>query len=274
MAVAALIRALKVACESKCKLSAIVLMKTAVVRLFSFAFNIDLSHMPTVRMAMRYFTLSEMPRREMLRLQWSVDQLLCYLKDLPPFETMEFNQLTEVAVVLSMAFTALRFSEIYNLDIQETIPDVGRYEWKFWVHVKGHDYKEPVVLHRVEDCHLDPVSALWTLRSRIVALVASKGLTALSFWYRLAGEDLVPLSYDGLRAAAVRMLQAAGINENRPYHIKHAVLTCLHECGASARDIAAFARHRFESMAAYHHYISYDAGKLSVKDIANSARKR
>jgi integrase len=111
------------------------------------------------------------------------------------------------------------------------------------------------------------------LRSRIVALVASGVQKPLSFWYRLVKEEYIPLSYDGLRLAAVQVLQEAGINESRPYHIKHAVLTCLHESGASAKDIAAFARHRFESMAAYHHYISYDAGKMSVKSIADSIRK-
>jgi integrase len=273
MAVASLIRAFKMACELKVKLSAIVLMKTAVIKLFSFMFNEDLSHMPMVKMALRYFTLSEMPRKEMLRLQWSVDQLLAYLMKLPPFEVMEFNQLTAVAIVLCMAFTALRFSELYSLDVNETLPDIERNEWRFWIHVKGHDFKEPVVLHKVSDDRLDPINALWTLRSRLYGSLAAKKEEPKGFWYKLVEEDYILLTYDGLRAAAVLILRQAGIRENRPYHIKHAILTCLHESGTSAKDIAAFARHRLESMAAYHHYISYDAGKMSVKNIAESVKR-
>jgi hypothetical protein len=273
MAVASLIRALKVACDLKVRLSTIFLMKTAVVRLFSFMFNTDLSHMPMVKMALRCLTLNEMPRREMLRLQWSVDQLLIYLTKLPFFAVMEFNQLTAVTVVLCMAFTALRFSELYSLDIQETLPNVERTEWKFWVHVKGHDVKEPVIIHKVSDAHLDPVDALWTLRSKVYGLLAARKEKPLGFWYKSVNEEYVRLTYDGIRAAAVLILHQAGIRENRPYHIKHAVLTCLHESGTSAKDIAAFARHRLESMAAYHHYISYDAGKMSVKNIAESVKR-
>jgi integrase len=273
MAVASLIRAFKVACELKIRLSAIFLMKTAVIRLFSFIFNVDLSHMPMVTMALRCFTLSEMPRREMLRLQWSVDQLLIYMMKLPSFEVMEFNQLTAVAIVLCMAFTALRFSEMYNLDVKETSPDIEKNEWKFWVHIKGHDFREPVVLHRVNDSHLDPLRALWTLRSRLHESLTIKGKEPVSFWYKFINGNYVLLSYDGVRAAAVQVLQLAGINEKKPYHIKHAVLTCLHESGVSAKDIAAFARHRFESMAAYYHYISYDAGKMSVRNIAERVSK-
>jgi integrase len=272
-AVAALIRALKVACEIKSRLSTILLMKTAVIRLFSFMFNVDLSHMPMVKMALRCLTLSELPHKEMLRLGWSVDQLLVYLTRLPVFSLMEFNQLTAVAVVLCMAFTALRFSEIYNLDIQETTPDKNLNEWKFWVHVKGHDFKEPVTLHKIDNCHLDPIGALWTLRSRIYALQAVGNKKPTSFWFSLLDKEYIPLSYDGVRLAAMRILHQAGINESRPYHIKHAVLTCLHEGGASAKDIAAFARHRFESMAAYQHYISYDGGKMSVRNIVQSINR-
>jgi hypothetical protein len=272
-AVAALIRALKVASELKTRLSTIFLMKTAVLRLFSFMFNVDLSHMPMVKMALRCLTLNEMPRKEMLRLQWSVDQLLNYLMRLPSFETMEFNQLTAVTFVLCMAFTALRFSEIYSLYVQESLPDRGKKEWRFWVHIKNHDFKEPVVLHGVDDPHLDPLSALWTLRSAVYNALALKREKPVGFWYRMVGKECVPLGYDGMRTAAARVLQQAGIDESRTYHIKHAVLTCLHESGTSAKDIAAFARHRFESMAAYHHYISYDGGKMSVQNIANSVKR-
>jgi integrase len=66
------------------------------------------------------------------------------------------------------------------------------------------------------------------------------------------------------------VLQAAGIQERRAYRIKHAVITYLSKNGATARELAAFARHRFGSMAAYEHYISYDEGRENVEKLVKS----
>jgi site-specific recombinase XerD len=272
LALSSLVRVLKVAFKKKLKVSAVSLMKTAMVKLFSFMFNVDLSEAPILRMAMRSYVLDGLPKKEMLRLQWSVEQLFGYLRKLPPFGEMQFGQLIETSVVLCLAFSALRFTEMMQLVMTETEPGENMDTWKFWLHIKGHDYKEAVVLHGVEDTHLDPVRALVELRKRIrqdQSFVVGK---CESFWQKKIRNSWILMSYDEVRRAAANVLQRAGINDKRPYHIKHAVLTCLNENGASAKDIAAFARHRYESMTLYKHYISYDGGKSSVQRLVDSKK--
>jgi integrase len=242
-------------------------MKKAMVKLYAFIFNIDLSQAPILRMAMRTYTLQDLPKREMLRLKWSVEQLFDYLRKLLPFEKMQFDQLTGVCIVMCIAFSALRFTEMMTLDLLETDPEKDMSGWKLWAHVKGHDYREPVTVHAVEDKQLDTVCALYELKKRILEFSTKNKVIYNSFWYKYVSGKLRLLTYDELRGEAKKILVAAGIKDNRPYHIKHAVLTCLHENGASAKDIAAFARHRFESMAAYQHYVSYDGGRASVQKL-------
>jgi integrase len=270
-ALALLIRVLKVGFERGLKVSAVMTMKTAIVKLFEFIFNKDLSEAPLLKMAMRFYTLGNLPKKEMLRLQWSVDQLFKYLCVLPAFSQMAFSQLTQVAIVLCVAFTTLRFTELMSLDLLETNPERDYSFWKFWVHVKGHDYKEPVYLHGTDVEHLDPVRALVELRKRILARV-NAGVELRTFWFKEYGGEISPMSYNDVRVAAVGVLQAAGISDRRPYHIKHAVLTCLDEAGASAKEIASFARHSFDSMSAYKHYVSYDGGKQSVSRLMESVK--
>jgi site-specific recombinase XerD len=266
-ALAALIRTIKIAFDDKVTASAVSTMRTAMVRLFAFLFNEDLSQSAILKMAMRYYVLNNLPRKEMLRLQWSVDQLFDHLMKLPSFSVMTFDQLTETSIVLCIAFSTLRFTELEALDMCETAPDEAQGVWKLWAHVKGHDYKEPILLHKVDVDALDPVRALSELKSRISVFQSENDPPSRTFWHKQVGKKLIKLSYNEIRAAAVRVLAAAGIQEKRPYHIKHAVLTCLDKNGASAKDIASFARHRFGSMSAYQHYVSYDGGASSVKKL-------
>jgi hypothetical protein len=83
----------------------------------------DLSQAPILRMAMRTYTLQDLPKKEMLRLKWSVEQLFDYLRKLLPFEKMHFDQLTGVCIVMCIAFSALRFTEMMTLNLLETDPE-------------------------------------------------------------------------------------------------------------------------------------------------------
>jgi site-specific recombinase XerD len=268
MALSMMVRALKVSFQKKLKLSAVSLMKTAMVRVFEFIFNVQFANLPIFRMAMKFYTSDNLPRKEFLRLQWSVDTLLKFIMKKSVFKDQGFNELVGVCSVLCMAFTALRFTEMYKLNMNATDPDHAHGFWKLWTQVKGHNYLEPVFLHVVEEPNLNPVAALLELRNRIRVIDGKED----SFWHRLESNRLIPLTYDELRGVAAQVLKEAGIEENRPYHIKHAVMTCLDESGVSAKDIAAFARHRFESMAQYKHYVSYDGGKKNVSVILNRVK--
>jgi hypothetical protein len=259
-AIAVLVKVVKQAFRSKIKLAAVNNMRTAMIRVFSFAFDCNLSESMLVKTAMKFYTVSDLPKKEPLRLNWSIEDVFRYIISLPKFEDMEFDQLTSVTLVLCLAFTTLRFTELARVNVFETEPDFSLGTWKLWVRVKGHNCKEPVTLHVVEIRGLDPVSALWELRSRLKD--QKQGC-----WFADRDGKLLPLSYNEIRSSALRVLSAAGVRDTHPYHIKHAVLSCLNQSGSSMSDIAAFARHRFGSMAAYEHYISYDGGKSSVNTL-------
>jgi hypothetical protein len=269
-ALAALIRALREAFIDKVCLSAVSNMRTAMIRVFSFSFDVDLSQSVVISTAMKFYTMRNLPKKESLRLHWSIEQLFTYLKSLQPFKEMDISLLTDVAIVLCIAFTTLRFTELSRLDIFSSNPDLISGVWKFWMHIKGHPFSEQVILHRVEVQGLNPIEVLLELRDRLLLKVKEP---PCSCWLKPGKEgDLVPLSYNELRQAALRIMMAAGIKDKRPYHIKHAVLTCLDAAGATMKDIAAFARHKFGSMAAFQHYISYDGGKKSVERLIENVK--
>jgi integrase len=269
IAVSVLVRILNVAFQKKLKLSAVTVMKTAVVRLFDFMFGADIGEVSILKMAMRYYTTKCVPKKEDLKLEWSVEKLFEYFMTLPSWVEMEFNCLMRCALVLCMVFSTLRFTEILSLNMVDTNPDEKSGVWKFWTRVKGHNCVEPVYLQSSEENHLNPVAALVELRKRIFGMDKK----AISFWYRVVDGKLVSLSYNELRKAAVELLFAAGIQEKKPYHIKHAVLTYLDRNGVSAQGIAAFARHKFGSMMQYKHYIAWDHGKSSADLLVNAVKK-
>jgi hypothetical protein len=269
IALSVLVRILNIAFQKRLKLSAVLVMKTAVTRLFEFMFSEDLSNIAILKMAIKYYTSVCAPRKEDLKLDWSVEKLLQYFMTLPRWSEMEFNMLMRCALVLCMSFSAMRFTEILAMNMSDTDPDEKIGVWKFWSHTKGHVGLEPIYLQDADDPHLSPVAALIELRNRIRQLKKD----ANSFWYKLVDSQLMLLSYNELRGAALEVLAAAGINDRRPYHIKHAVLTYLDKNGVSAQGIAAFARHKFGSMMAFKHYISYDGGKSSSKILMNAVRK-
>jgi integrase len=269
-ALSVLLRSLRLAFQKRVKLSAVLVMKTAVIRLFDFIFNSSLEEIPILKMALKSYSSSFPPKKEGVKLQWSVDQLFRYFLQLPQWCELDFNQLVHHALVLCMAFSTLRFSEILSLNMVDTDPDYQLGVWKFWTQIKGHGYVEPVYLQIVDDPHLNPVGALVEVRKRILALKSD----AKSFWFKLSNKNLLPLSHNELRSAAVDVLKLAKISDTKPYHIKHAVLTYLDQNGVSAQGIAAFARHKFGSMMAYKHYISYDGGKASSDILLSSVKNK
>jgi site-specific recombinase XerD len=267
-ATAALMRVLRLCFEKQTKLSAVSLMKTSMCRVFKFIFNVDVSQTGVISMAMRFYTLKNPPVKEPLRLQWSIEQLLQYLKECDSFTELDFNSLTQNAIVLCMAFTVLRFKEMERVDLFNSEPDLNKGEWKVATRVKGHKCREYVWIFSSDQSKLDAIAALLELRRRTREKLGE--VVPNVFWHKEVHGKLIPLSYNEIRGSAASVLKAAGIPERRAYRIKHAVLTYLSKNGASARELAAFARHKFGSMAAYEHYVSYDDGKGSVEKLAKS----
>jgi site-specific recombinase XerD len=265
LATTALVEVLRLAFEEKYTVSAVSLMRTAMVRLFSFVFGEDFSRMKVFQVALKYYRRDNLPKKDVLDLKWSIEDLFKYLLTLAPFEELPFEKLVGVTLVLCIVFTALRYTEIQRLSMETDEPDLKEGYWKLWTQVKGHEYLEPVFLHVMNEPHLDPVAALIELKKRIKEYDEREK----RFWCKVVDGKLEALSYNEIKKVVTEVLTEAGIDEKRPYHIKHAVLTRLDKIGLTARDIATFARHRFESMTAYKHYLSSDRGKKSVTSLVD-----
>jgi site-specific recombinase XerD len=268
LAVTAFVEVLRLAFKEKYTVSAVSLMRTAMVRLFSFVFDEDFSRMKVFQVALKYYRRDKLPKKDVLDLKWLIEDLFRYLLTLAPFKELPFEKLVGVTLVLCIVFTALRYTEIQRLSMETDEPDLKEGYWKLWTQVKGHEYLEPVFLHVMDEPHLDPVTALIELKRRIKEYDEREK----RFWCKVVDGKLEALSYNEIRKVVTEVLTEAGIDEKRPYHIKHAVLTRLDKKGLSAKDIATFARHRFESMTAYKHYLSSDKGKKSVTSLVDEVK--
>jgi integrase len=169
-----------------------------------------------------------------------------------------------------MIFSAARFTEIQRIPLNDSDPSADMSSWIFMVKVKGHNFVEPIQLFSTREKRTDPIPALLCLRNRIRQLIPERYKQENRFWYKLWDGKILLMSYNDIRNAASNVLRAAGLPCSKPYRIKHAVMTYLSQHGTDARNLAAFARHSFESMTAYKHYVSYDQGKMSTDKIAES----
>jgi hypothetical protein len=66
---------------------------------------------------------------------------------------------------------------------------------------------------------------------------------------------------DQIRALAKRTLRRAGIDEDRPYHIKHAMVSLLYNKRLPPEQIALFLRQKVDSFTFFNNYVSNDLGR-------------
>jgi hypothetical protein len=64
-----------------------------------------------------------------------------------------------------------------------------------------------------------------------------------------------------IRALAKRTLKRAGIDEKRPYHIKHAMVSLLYKKRLPPEQIALFLRQKVDSFTFFNSYVSNDMGR-------------
>jgi hypothetical protein len=64
-----------------------------------------------------------------------------------------------------------------------------------------------------------------------------------------------------VRATAKRTLRRAGIDEKRPYHIKHAMVSMLYKKRLPPEQIALFLRQKVDSFTFFNNYVSNDLGR-------------
>jgi hypothetical protein len=244
-------------------------MKTAIAKLFSAVFSIDFTTNVLIKDIIQSHINTDPPKKEHLSLKWKLEDLLTFLRGRPLPHNCSFRELTTLSIVHLVVFKGLRFAEIHRLSPIETTP--GPEGWKFWLVIKNHRAKESITIFPSNDQHLDTLNMLLELKRRIHSKIEDNLSNHNTFWYNEIGGSISPMSYNEVRQSAAEVLELAGINETRPYHIKHAVLTFLAEQKVSPAEVTAFARHSYGSMAATAFYTSWDNGKAISNKIVEAA---
>jgi transcriptional regulator of met regulon len=242
-------------------------MRTAVSVLFEYKFGKQTSDDAVVKAVVHAHTVQQLPTKEPLQLNWELPELFNYIMQMGSNQDLTHRQLTSKCVALVMATTGARFTEIEQFSMNDTDPQDSDRIWAFNVRVKNREFKQPIVLHSMEHGEIDPVKAMTELRRRIRKKKRTTYRRDDTFWY---DEQWNVMRTDELRAAAKQLLIEAGIDEHRPYHIKHAMVTWLSKQGIEADRIVRFIRHALGSTVYVQHYLAEDLGEKCTKVIEST----
>jgi site-specific recombinase XerD len=242
-------------------------MRRAVSILYSYKFDWEASTDTIVKAVMRAHTLRQLPVKEPLKLTWELPEMFRHIVQMGDNRDLTDGQLTQKCICLVMATTAARFTEIAQFSLNDTDPEESDSTWSFIVRVKNREYKQPIVLHPMQHMEIDPVVAMQELRQRVRKKKKTRHLIDDTFWYN---ERWSMMSMCEIRQAAKQLLLDAGIDETRPYHIKHATVTWLSKQGIAADRIVRFIRHALGSTVYVQHYLSEDLGEMCTKVIEST----
>jgi integrase len=107
----------------------------------------------------------------------------------------------------------------------------------------------------MDHVEIDAIASMKELRRRIRQKRKNQCVEEDSFWYN---ESWTVMSVVEMRDAAKRLLQEAGIDDPKPYHIKHAAVTWLSSQKIPPAWIVRFLRHKQSSTVYFDHYLSED----------------
>jgi site-specific recombinase XerD len=252
-------------------------MRTAVSVLYEYKFGKQTSDDAVVKAVVHAHTVQQLPIKEPLRLNWELPEMFKHIMQAGSNQDLTQAQTTCKCVALVMATTGARFTEIAQFSLNDTNPKESDGTWSFFVRVKNRDFKQPIVLHPMDHTEIDPVKAMTELRCRIRKKKRTKHRSDDTFWYNA---DWEVMKIDEIRQAAKHLLIDAGIDEHRPYHIKHAMVTWLSKQGIEADRIVRFIRHALGSTVYVQHYLAEDLGSTCSKVIeatvlpSNAARRK
>jgi hypothetical protein len=243
-------------------------MRTAISVLYNYKFEKQISGDAVVRSIVHSQAIQELPIRKPLRLKWEIPQLLRFIQQMGNNENLTHTQLTGKCIVLTIATTAARYTEIQQFALNDSDPQDMDSTWAFLVRIKNRECRQPVILHRTIHKQIDPVLAMIELRRRIRTNIKTKHWKENTFLYN---ENWTVMAIAEIRDAAKHLLQTSGIDEDRPYHIKHAAITWLKKQRTAPDDIIRFTRHSPASTTYMDYYLAEDFGAACSEIIERTA---
>jgi site-specific recombinase XerD len=239
-------------------------IRSAISVLYSYKLRMEGRENAIVDSIVHVHTLQQLPVRIPLRLKWDLSQLLIYIEQMGDNQDLTHVQLTRKCVALVMATTGARFSEVAQFSLNATDPQEDDTRWDFMVKIKNREYLQPVELHRIQHIGINTIAASKDLRQRIRKKRKEKHKEEDTFWY---DKEWNVMKRKDITEAEQQLLKQAGINETRPYHIKHAAVTWLSQHGVAPDWIVRFLWHKQSSTVYVDYYLSEDKGAMCNKTI-------
>jgi site-specific recombinase XerD len=243
-------------------------IRSAISVLYAYKFGKAGCENAIVDSVVHVYTLQQLPVRIPLRLKWDLSQLLTYIEQMGDNQDLTHVQLTRKCVALVMATTGARFSEVAQFSLNATDPQEEDTRWDFMVKIKNREYLQPVELHAMKHIGINTIAAMKDLRERIRTKRKEKHKEEDTFWY---DEHWNVMNRKEISIAAKQLLHQAGIDETRPYHIKHAAVTWLSQHGVAPDWIVRFLRHKQSSTVYVDYYLSEDMGAMCNRTIERTA---
>jgi site-specific recombinase XerD len=232
-------------------------IRTAVSVLYNYSVEKEMSDTPLIETVVHAHAQKQLQVRTPLRLKWEFPQLMKYVNRMGSNTALSHQDLTRKCICLMMASTCARFTEISQFSLNASDPEERDTRWDFVVKIKNREYKQPVELHSMQFDDINPIEAMKELRKRIRRKRRNRHQEEDTFWYT---GDWKVMSEIHIRQAALHLMQDAGIQDHRPYHIKHASVTWLKKKGATAGEIRRLCRHEPGSTVWMENYLSEDMG--------------
>lgn len=243
-------------------------VKTAVSVTYGYRFPDKplLTHDRVARDLLASYMKGTPVRRPQLEIPFTWQQLAAGLKQLPLPADLETPALAGKTACLVRATTGTRTTEIAQIDREATKPSPDGRTWSFWLRVKNRPQLEKVTVHKNDDVRIDPIAHLLEMRTR--ARRTPTASSCHSIWLRADGSKMTPRV---IRAATVKTMHAAHVNDNCSYHLKHCVATYLIDAGLRESEIRSFLRHSQSSRVLEERYIDFHNNNKCIRALTEEA---
>ncbi|KAH7821053.1 uncharacterized protein MONOS_8858 [Monocercomonoides exilis] len=246
------------------KLSCLQLIRSAVSFFTSLVYNTNLGDFPIIKILFRGFRRTETTRNKKIQEIWNPKTILTYFSNLGENQSLSFKHLTMKAIVLTMLFTACRFTELERVDMERSIFEQERInlDTRLKTSLNRTEIAVPFLNENPTIC---PVSAIQVLWEEIQRRRPDGNKLFLNT------ETFQPLTVEGIRRLAKETLKEAGIQSHfTPYSTKDATLSTLTMSGIPPTQIAKFARLSPRTDTLVKHYVKANLASTLWKVIAST----
>ncbi|KAH7818412.1 uncharacterized protein MONOS_8784 [Monocercomonoides exilis] len=246
------------------KLTCLQLTRAAVSPYSNIVFSSFLGDIPIIRPLFRSFRRTDKSRKKKTGDIWNPRIVLNFFSGLGTNEGLSFRQLTRKVIVLTMLFSACRFTELERINMLESrFEEEGVYlDTKLKT---SNTRTEIAVPFLPEPSLICPASAIQELWKRVQEKNSHTDKLLLN------AENFHPLAAEGIRKLAKEAIYVAGVPKRfTPYSIKAASLSALTMAGIPPEQVGRFARLSPRTNTLVKHYFRSNLASSMARVIASA----